>query len=155
MTWIVMAALAIIAAYFTFLQARSAAKPRIVIDILDQLVFDPGQEARVKISLHNRPYFYAKPAATNVGAYVNVDAAVQPLRLLFGAALSNVHDQVKIGKNNSRCLSASGIVLLPHQSESIEWHAKMPTTSGRYQFWIDVVTAEGSNATHATTLRVR
>lgn len=155
MTLIVTLAVMLGAAYFAYLQARSAAKPRISIDILDELIFEPGQEARLRIELGNRPYFYARPTATGVRAYVNVNAAVEPLRLLFGSALSNSDTQASTGKNNSRYLTASGIVLLPDQSERIEWYGKMPDVGGGYMFWIDVVTAEGSNATCRTTLTVR
>jgi hypothetical protein len=152
---IVTIAITLTAAYFAYLQARSAAKPRITIDILDELIFEPAQEARLRIELSNRPYFYAQPAATNVRAYVNVNAAVEALRLLFGSGLSNSETQASTGKNNSWCLTASGIVLLPYQSERIEWYGKMPDVSGKYMFWIDVVTAEGSNATLQTALTVR
>ena len=143
------------ALYFTLSQARSAKKPRIVITIPDDLFFTPSQQVKLTINMRNRPYFYARPTATNVRAYVNVHAAVQPLRLVFGAALSNVDDNVAVGKNSSRYLRASGIVLLADQSESMEWYAKMPDETGDYPFWIDLVADGGLNSSpFRTTLKV-
>jgi hypothetical protein len=152
---IVLLLIRVAALYFAFSQARSAKKPRIIIKVLDDLFFAPGEQVKVSINLHNRPYSYAQPTATNVCAYVNVDAAVQPLRLRFGTALSNVAEQVTIGKNNSRCLTAHGIVLLSNQSENIEWHAKMPDASGEYELWIDVVANEGLNPPTSYTTRLK
>lgn len=147
--------IAAVAAYFAFLQARSAAKPRIVISLLDSRAFSPGEEVRLTVNLRNRPYLYAAPTARNVCAFVNVDPIITPLTLRFGSALSNVDAQVKVGKNNSRYLQATGIMLLPGQSESLELHAKMPTIEGRYRFWLDVLADEGANATFRTRLEVR
>jgi hypothetical protein len=70
--------LAAAALFFGFSQARSNAKPRIVIKILDDLFFHPGQEVKLTIYLLNRPYFYARPTAADICAFVNVDAAVSP-----------------------------------------------------------------------------
>ena len=150
--WFVTAA----ALFFGFSQARSNAKPRIVIKILDDLFFHPGQEVKLTIYLLNRPYFYARPTATDICAFVNVDTAVQPLQLRFGAALANVNNHPTDGKDNSRCLQASGIILLPMQSEKLEWHAMMPNVSGDYRFWIDLVAKEGLNTSpYRVTLKVR
>jgi hypothetical protein len=155
MNWLSSTLLVLIALYFTFSQARSAKKPRIRIEILDDLLFAPGEQVKLTITLLNRPYFYARPTATEIRAYINVEATVQPLRLVFGTALSNVDKQVKVGKNKSRYLRASGIVLLAGQSESMEWYAKMPNETGDYPFWIDLVAHEGLNSTpFITTLKV-
>ncbi len=147
--------IAALAAYFAFLQARSAAKPRIVISLLDDRSFAPGEEVHLSVNLRNRRYLYAAPTASKVCVYVNVDPTVTPLRLRFGSALSNVDAEVKVGKDNSRYLEAAGIVLLPGQSENLEFHAKMPTIEGRYRLWLDVLAAEGASATFRTFLEVR
>jgi hypothetical protein len=142
--------------FLTLLLVRSGTKPRIVIDIPDKLVFTPGQRVKLRINLRNRPFWYARPTATDVLAFVNVDAAVQPLRLSFGTQLSNFDDQVKIGKNNSRYPRAFGIMLLPDQLESVEWNAAMPAAIGDYKFWIDLVAKEGLDARpYRAILKVR
>jgi methionine-rich copper-binding protein CopC len=107
------------------------------------------------LNLRNRPYFYAAPTASKVCAFVNVDPTVTPLRLRFGSALSNADSEVKVGKDNSRYLEATGIMLLPGQSENLEFQVKMPTIEGRYRLWLDILAAEGASASFRTYLEVR
>ncbi len=87
---------------------------------------------------------------------MNVNPPVEPLQVVFGAGLSNVDNEVTTGKNNSRRLRALGIVLLPAQSEEIEWHAKMPVVGGNYSLWIDLIANDGlsGRTSYRFTLKV-
>ncbi len=146
---------AMVAAYFAFLQARAAAKPRIVISMLHSGPFDPAADVCLTINLRNHSYFYAQPTATDVCAYVNVDPAIALQELRFGSMQFRVDTDVKKGKDNSRYLKAVGITLLPNQSESLELRAKVPRAEGRYRLWVDVRTGQGSSASFRTLLDVR
>jgi len=152
-------ATAVAATYVAYRALVFSAKPRLSLTVdppENSRRFAPGEQTTFMIHLHNVGYWYSKPAATEIHAFVNVDEGCDVLQLRYGSGLEISVDEsaAKIGKGlhggKSRYLEAFGIFLTQAEAaESMELTVRTPMAPGRYEGWVALFAKEGDCGVHS------
>jgi hypothetical protein len=148
----------LLATWIAFLGLRATAKPAIDFVLSPDPIrhrFTASEMVTIRIEVTNRGHWYAKPSATDMRVYVNVDPAIKPLILRSGWGREYVYDEVKTGKGGSLVIRAKGLhVIYGEPPELIEVELQMPNEPGSYKGWISSFTREQADRVVPLEFRV-
>lgn len=149
--------LAIASLYLAWVALSFTAKPKIVATLLNaRSEYGRGERVALTYLLRNAPRPYARPIATGVIVWVNLDQAFTPIRLKYGAQLERADEQVKKGKGSSKVLKAEDLILTVEElGENIELETLTPKRPGDYRIYLAIHTAEGGWTRHSDAISVK
>ena len=136
----------------TFLALGFSAKPKLEINLKDgrkKLKLIKGENKTLRFHIENVGHWYAKPPATNVILFVNFPQPFEPVIIRYGSTLEKEDRNIFHGKDNSKYLKATGILLFHEEpGEDVEVDVVAPAKSGRYRIWIAAHSDEGGCGIH-------
>lgn len=152
------------ASYLAYSALLFTARPQLVLTVEpENRTFLPEAEVTLQLWLHNIGHWYAKPAATEMLAYVNVDEACEPLRVRLGLNFEDddyhTTKTALTGKGRangrSRYLLVRGINVINRENgEVIELTIRTPTEPGLYEGWLVLLAKEGDCGLHTFNFKV-
>jgi hypothetical protein len=153
------------ATYIAYRALIFTAKPRLGITVTppeEYRFFKPGEQVQLMLNLHNIGYWYAKPAATEIRAHVNVDEGCELLQLRYGSDLEYALDanSVKFGKglhNGKSCYFEAFGIWLTHAevSEPMELTLRVSVKPGQHEGWVALFAEEGDCGVHSFNFTVQ
>jgi hypothetical protein len=131
--------LSLMAVAISYMALVYTAKPRVVVELVDNQPLHAGQEhdLQFRVKMGSR----IKKAAADLRIYVNFVPQVEPINARYGSALELETTHVRTGKGPSRYVVVTGIRisrLEPIPYEDFVVRARMPNVSGTHKGWVTI-----------------
>jgi hypothetical protein len=164
---VVTVVIAVATSYLAYSALVFTAKPKLELTVEPSgVVYEPGQTATVDLWLTNVGHWYAKPAAVEYMASVNLDEECTPLRATLGLECEDDHYHVgkdvrsgkgRVAGRRSRYFEVRGInSWYGENPERIRLDVEMPAVPGVYEGWLVLSTRSGDDyGLHPFRLEVR
>lgn len=142
--------IAVLVLYLTYLAVKFTAKPKIRVTFVNsnnkrEIKQLPGCFCVIRLYIENvGHWFSAKPAASNIQAWINLPSLFKLVYLRYGANLDKVDFKEKSAKGGIKYLRADEITLFHEEpGEYLELGLITPKKEGEYELFIPIYANEG------------
>ena len=136
------------ALFLSYIALKHTAKPRIEIQLLNDLPLKCGSKSTIKFYIKNMGYFYAKPMVINLEVFFNFSVEFNLDKILYGSILEKSSNRVRTGAGNMVYIMADGIMLAHKESgEEVHIKTKVPKIPDKYLIKVTAFSENGVSFT--------
>ncbi|TJY34824.1 hypothetical protein [Pontimicrobium aquaticum] len=134
----------ICALYISYVALKHSARPKIVIDLLNDDNLICNQVTLLRFKVLNKGQWYSKPMAVGLNIYCNFDKYFELKKMYYGSVQQLKDKKAKKGVGNMSYFKAKGLKV-GGGKEGEEFHVKIiaPKKPGTYQIRVEAYSDNG------------